>query len=688
MQALPDPERARHGGPLFALTVSTNRTIPKQSLLPGFLLPALLGLTIFVLWPALQGGFLFDDYVNLNALGDSGSVHDWETLRAYLTGGLSGPTGRPISLLTFLLDGNTWPAPAAPFKYTNLMLHLLAGALLIWASLQLCRFYGVPEREAQYFALFNGAAWLLHPFLLSTPFYVVQRMAVLAALFCFAGIAAYLYGRRLQATRPTAGLLWMTGGIGLGTLLATLSKENGALLPLLILVIEFCRPNTVAPPPRWFRILFLYLPSLALLGYLVRHIDFSPDLWSMRPFNQPERLLTEARILWDYLGNLLLPRIEGAGLYQDGQVISRGWLQPPTTLLAVAGLIGLLGTALALRRRWPLLALAILFFLAGHLLESTVIGLELYFEHRNYLPAAFLFLPLAQGLTRLPRVSPQLRGGLALGVLILFAFLGHQRAQLWGDPQRLDLYWALAAPDSARAQNTLASYYLRHGEPERAFAIIQTAMQRIPDNPLLSVVDLLNRLKANRATESDFRLAAERLARQPIDGQSIKGLREIVNLVIRDARLARLVPPTLELLTQLGRDSQYGKVPLARRILPYLEAKIYLAQGDSATAEDRYLTAMRRYGDIDAALQMVAEMATSGQPARALRLLNAAETLYHTQAESSLRFPRGYYAREIPLLRDKLVQAAKSPLGRGAKAVTTKREAVGELKPVHSPNPS
>ena len=656
--------------------------------LPSLLLLLLLTLAIYVLWPGIYGGFLFDDYVNLKPLQELSGVHGWESFRAFVFGGIAGPSGRPIAMASFLVDDNSWPSSPLQFKYTNLAIHLLTACLLIWASLQLCRFYGIPEQKAQYLALFGGAAWMLHPYLISTTFYIVQRMAQLAALFCFAGITAYLYGRQLHAKRATAGLLWMAGGLGLGTLLATLSKENGALLPLLALVIEFCRPRAIAAPPRWFRILFLYLPSLVLLGYLARHIDFSAHPWPTRPFNQPERLLTEARILWDYLGNLFLPRIEGSGLFQDGWVISRSLLQPVTTLAATAGLIVLVVTALLLRRRWPLAAMAILFFLVGHLLESTVIGLELYFEHRNYLPSAFLFLPVVQGLTRLPRLSPSVRAGLAFGVLALLAFLSQQRAQLWGDPQRLELYWAAAAPDSARAQNTLASYYLRHGDPERAFSIIESAIQRLPNDPLLSVVDLLNRLKTGRATERDFRLAAQRLGRQPIHGQAIKGLREIVDQVIRDERLAHLRPATQALLEKLERDSPYGKVPVARRVLPYLIARIDLAEGNFDVAEAHYLMAMRRYNEIDAALQMVVEMASRNQPARAVRMLEVAEALYHTQTEASLRFPRRFYAREIPLLRKKLSQAINDLSPQDPEAQATKRETIGELKPPSQPNPS
>ncbi len=405
-------------------SITTTMRIGSPS--PALALLASLFLTLICYWPGLQGGFLFDDIPNLQDLGAYGGVVDWESLTSFVRGGWSGPTGRPLSLMSFLLDDNTWPSQAAWFKPTNLAIHLLCGLLLAWATLLVLRCYGLTERQAQWYAVFTATCWLLHPFFVSTTLYVVQRMSQLAAVFVFAGIVGYLHGRRLLATSPRAAYYWMGGSLIIGTLLAVLSKENGALLPLLVGVIEFCAPRSAQAlrPARAFTALFLWLPSLALIGYLATRINFAPHIWPTRGFNQWERLLSEGRIIWDYLGNLLLPRIEGQGLYRDDFPISRDLMTPQTTLPALLGLLALVTFVIVLRRRLPLLSLAVLFFLVGHLIESTVIGLELYFEHRNYLPAAFLFLPIASGLDmlgqRLGRAIPTL---IALLIISLLASL-------------------------------------------------------------------------------------------------------------------------------------------------------------------------------------------------------------------------------------------------------------------------
>ena len=142
--------------------------------------------------------------------------------------------------------------------------------------------------------------------------------------------------------------------------------------------------------------------------------------------------------------HLLIPHIQTRGLYQDGIVISTGLLTPWTTLPALLGLLTLgVGGWLA-RWRWPLLSLAILFFLAGHLLESTTIALELYFEHRNYLPAIFLFLPIAAGIMALrDQIKPVLVALIAILVSGSYAIAAWQGARLWGDENQLMLVLSL-----------------------------------------------------------------------------------------------------------------------------------------------------------------------------------------------------------------------------------------------------
>ena len=251
----------------------------------SYFLPTLLLLTAFLYWPALHGPFVFDDFAptNLPALGDYSGVRDSSTLKLYLAQAHAGPTGRPIAMLSFLLNANDWPADPFSFKLTNLLLHLVNGALLSLVLQRLLRLRE-EERTATLIALVATTWWLIHPMFVSTVLYVVQRMAMLPVTFTLLGFLTYLHGRGLLPS--LRGYIWMTAGAGIATGLATLSKENGALLPLLLLITEliWCRPNTESQPDRRWLALVLGLPAAAVVGYLLLRIPGAESAYAIRPF--------------------------------------------------------------------------------------------------------------------------------------------------------------------------------------------------------------------------------------------------------------------------------------------------------------------------------------------------------------------------------------------------------------------
>lgn len=465
---------------------------------------ALLILCALVYWPGLRGDFLFDDWSNLPLLGMYGAIDNVESLVLYLLSGFSGPTGRPLSHLSFLLDARDWPAPPASFKRTNLIIHLINGAILFGLLRQLTLALGVKPSATAKAALLATALWLLNPYWVSTTLYIVQRMTQLSALFTFAGLWLYAWGRTHYAPRCSLRLVSIMAlaiaGCGLP---ATLAKENGALLPLLVIVLELTVLGAHDKHRQWTptqgfyiaRWLLLGLPTLLVLAYMARSL---PALLEgdagVREFTPGQRLLTQGRILWDYLFNILVPRPYPGGLFNDDIVISTGLLQPWHTLLAWLGWIVVAAWAIWNRLHRPAAALAILFFLAGHLLESSFLQLELYFEHRNYLPAAMFGLLPALWLSRADtsRVTEPLRRVIALGLISAFAALTLVRADLWGTPFAQALKWAQTHPHSPRAQHYLASFWHATGNREEVLRLNHRALTLDPTAlaPLIELTTL------------------------------------------------------------------------------------------------------------------------------------------------------------------------------------------------------
>lgn len=467
-------------------------------------------------FPGLHGGFLFDDYVNLNALGRYGGVHDLETLLFYLTSGTADPTGRPVAMASFLLDAQNWPADPYPFKRTNLLIHLINGALLYSVLRALGHRLSQDARRVQTAALIATALWLTNPLWISTVLYVVQRHAMLAALFSLAGIRAWI-GSRTAFDNGNARRGWLLALLAVpvfGTA-AGLSKANGFLLPLLLVVLELTvlrAPVSVAPTRRWAVRLLAFLPATLLLGWLFWYaLQLGLDGTHGRPWTLGQRLLTQPRALCEYLWQLFVPGLNATGVFADGFTPSLAWRIPASTLPALLAVLALAGSAWMLRLRWLTAAAAIGFFLAGHAIESSVVMLELYFEHRNYLPAALLFWPLAWWVAAPGRFRRWLLAG-AIGYIGLMLLTTTVQARTWGNTLILAWVWADQNPSSGRAQAHAFHQELSAGYVAAAEQRLSDLLNDYPREPqfALNLLDL--RCSLGIAANEDVARAAEAIA--------------------------------------------------------------------------------------------------------------------------------------------------------------------------------
>lgn len=453
--------------------VETGRRVVLQAIL----LPALLVATALVLWPAVHGPFLFDDFPNLQNLAELNGHPTFRNIGVY-TSLFPGVLGRPLSALSFLLNDVAWPSEPLGFKVTNLLIHLLNGVLVFGLARALGNARAtdvVARRRTDVAALACAAFWLLSPIQISAVFLIVQRMTLLAGTFALSGLWAFvaLASRARFGTRAIVAVAML----GFGTSLSFLCKENGALVPLLAVVTcwTLLERTLEALPARSRLILWagMALPSIAVLAKLVKFgIDAPAGAFPSRNFDLWERLMTEARVLLDYVAMIFAPRLSSSSLYNDDYTISRGLLDPASTLPAVALVLLALIVAFTLRKRMPLLSFAVLWYLAGHAMESTTVGLEIYFEHRNYLPLFGIAYAVAEGAVGLSGhfrrpVWIGLAGWLALAVTV-----ANLQARAWGSDARLTVYWHAEHPHSLRAQQQYANYLYQRGRVDEAQAVL------------------------------------------------------------------------------------------------------------------------------------------------------------------------------------------------------------------------
>jgi len=456
-------------------------------------LACLLLLATLVYTPGLSGSFTFDDEANIvrNELLQITKLTS-ATLNQAAYSMPAGPLMRPISYLTLALNHYFTGLDPLYFKLTNLLIHLLNGLVIFLLSGQLLKAYRrrhqptLSLRHIQWVSLTVSAFWLLHPLGLTSVLYVVQRMNSLSALFVLLGLATYCWGRNRQCENQTGALLLVTSVL-IFTPLATFSKENGALLPFFLLIIEVTLFRFAMPTQkgkRWLQVFFVIIavaPALAIIGYLLTHIDWLLAGYNGRNFSLSERLMTQARVIWFYLAMIVTPNNSQLGLFHDDIPLSTHFLSPATTGLAIFGLAGLLITAWWCYRRAPLVSFGLLFFLVGHSMESSIFALEMVHEHRNYLPMYGILLPIVFYLLHPTLSSSTRKARITLAILFVTILSANtaMRASDWSDPVQLALTEVRNHPDSARSQYQLGLIYwqLMERQPENAEAFANLARQ-------------------------------------------------------------------------------------------------------------------------------------------------------------------------------------------------------------------
>lgn len=466
----------------------------------AWLFAAALALTCFVYWPGLSGSWFYDDFPNIvdNADVQPDRLGTSEIRKALLSSPASD-LKRPLASLSFLANHAVNGMNPFGWKITNLAIHLLNGWLLFLLTLALFRTSaqrGWEVSRASTTAALLAAAWLLQPINLTAVLLVVQRMESLSNLFVLAGLLGYVSARqRMQAGQ--SGFARCAASLVLPTAVGLLVKETAAMLPLYAALVEwalFRLHDAQGKTDRRLLALFaivLVLPAVAGLALLLPWL-LNPATWITREFTLQTRLLSEARIVIDYVGWSLLPLPQSLSFYHDHFRISSGLLSPWTTLACILIIGALLAATVALRRRRPLVSLGIALYFAGHVLTATVLPLELIYEHRNYFASFGLLLALVPLLTHARAPVPAVRYTVLAVLLVWWSSMTWLTSIAWSSPLRLATELAIRAPESPRAQFGFGRELLQasgfvENSPriDSAFAVLERAAA-MPESSILA----------------------------------------------------------------------------------------------------------------------------------------------------------------------------------------------------------
>jgi hypothetical protein len=372
--------------------VSPAKYGPKHETL---LLSLLAVIVILIYTGALTSPFIFDDSPNI--------IHNphiriptlnFENLA--WAGYQSPESRRPVANISFALNYYFNGYNPVGYHVVNILIHLVCGIflyLLAKATLQ------TPALRTRYekfgwIPFLTVFIWLVHPLQTQSVTYVVQRMNSMAAMFYILSMLFYVKFRM----STVAWMKWtLFAGCLFTAILAFGTKEITATLPLFIILYEWYFFQELGW--QWARRNFLLLGGVCLLFVIIAlvYVDFDPANilrgYGFRDFTPAQRLLTQSRVVIFYISLMLWPNPSRLNLDHDF-ALSHSLLSPASTLVAITVIIALIVFAILVARKEPLLSFSIIWFFGNLVIESSLIGLELVFEHRTYLPTTFAILAI------------------------------------------------------------------------------------------------------------------------------------------------------------------------------------------------------------------------------------------------------------------------------------------------------
>ncbi|MCM8769075.1 MAG: tetratricopeptide repeat protein, partial [Candidatus Omnitrophica bacterium] len=319
---------------------------------------------------------------------------------------------RPVVTLTYLLDYAVYQERPWGYHLTNVILHAACAGLVAFVL------GTIISREL---GLVTGLLFAVFPVNTEAVNAVSFREDILVVFF---GLLSFLSYRQWRKRRTS---FWLAGSCLL-VFLACLSKENGVVIPFIILGSELILPgkNTF---PGWKKPVLVY--SIALAGYgLLRFVLFPGSgketvgwlagSWLMSLLNVPLVYLT-------YFKKLLFPYPLMAD-YPSDWATTFSWSLAGQSLAGIALIVFLL---IITWRKNRVIFYGLFWLLLSLLPTSNIVPIFNPFAERYlYLPGIGFLLVVATGLARVKKTV-----GWALGLFLVtgYATLTYQRNPDWKD---------------------------------------------------------------------------------------------------------------------------------------------------------------------------------------------------------------------------------------------------------------
>ena len=453
----------------------------------AFVFLALFFVLILIYSNSFDCSFHFDDTPNIlsnpNVQPESLS---WEELKKSFYGRHldQEEIKRPFSYLTLAINYYFSGKNVFSYHVVNFATHFITAVflfLLIYNTLKLPLLRQRYEKSAYAIALLAVFFWATHPIQLTAVTYIVQRMASLAGMFYVMAMYFYLKAR---TNRRSGRRIIFYGLCGLTAILAFASKENAAMLPIVLFLFDIFLIQGVSRENVKKAAWYIGVPILIFATIALFYVDLSSFLngYEDRPFTLAQRLMTQPRILFFYISLLLYPASSRLMFIHDFS-LSHSLIDPWTTVASILVLLAVLAAALYYSSKRPLIAFCVTFFFINNVIESSIIPLELIYEHRNFIPSMFFFVPITIVMLRALdyfSYKPSIQCLMAFTFCFLLAAQAHttfERNKIWKNELLLWTSNTSKAPKTSRVHTNLGNAYADLGMNSEAVKQFQKALE-------------------------------------------------------------------------------------------------------------------------------------------------------------------------------------------------------------------
>jgi hypothetical protein len=273
-------------------------------------------LTVVAYFPAMRGGFVFDDYallINNPLVKASDGLHRfWFTTQA--------PDYYPLTWSLWSLEWRLWGDHPRGYHVVNVLLHAV-NAILVWMILRRLKIPG---------ALVAALVFAVHPVNVATVAWISEQKNTLSMLFYAMAIVLYL-----QFDEDSR---WRWFGLSLAAfLLALLSKTAVVMLPVVLLGCVWW----VHGRARWKDLLYSAPFFVLSLGLALVTIWFQSHRAlvgeSIQPVAFPLRLAAAGYAPWFYLYKTILP-VDLMVIYPKWNIDASRWVSYLPGMLLVSSL--------------------------------------------------------------------------------------------------------------------------------------------------------------------------------------------------------------------------------------------------------------------------------------------------------------------------------------------------------------